>query len=191
MTVRRGISGCMAALTFALVCLFFSGVTGAVSRPYSELGEGSMGRYSWRAWVAPAGRGEVPRPPCIWIGLFGPSGRGDGLYSGNEGDSCGRPVDETPVTQAVSTGNGTKERTVFAGAFSTSVRRIRLDLGHERSLTLHARTLGKKRAQHANVDPFSYVVKGFAGPFCLRRIVGFDATGQTLSDSGPMPCEHF
>jgi hypothetical protein len=187
--VRRSIAGCMAAMACAVVCLVLSGVTGAVGRPYADLGEGTMGRFSWRAWVAPAGRGEAPRPPCIWIGLFGPSGRGDGLYHGSEGDSCGRPVDETPVTQVVSTGSGKRERSVFAGAFSMSVRRIRLDLVHNGSMTLRARTLGKRRAQHAEVDPFSYVVKGFTGPFCLRRIVGLDATGRTVSDSGPMPCE--
>jgi len=191
MRVRRGITGCMATLAFAFACLVFAGATGAVSRPYSELGEGAMGRYSWRAWVAPAGKGEAPQPPCIWIGLYGPSGRGNGLYSGSEGDSCGRPVDEAPVTEAVSTGQGARERTVFAGAFSTSVRQIRLDLGQKGSITLKARTLEKGRAQRAKVDPFSYVVKGFAGPFCLRRIVGLDAAGQMLSDSGMMPCEHF
>jgi hypothetical protein len=185
MPILVSMTVCLAA------CLIFVGKSGARSGPHAELGHGSMGRYSWGAWVTPAGSGKGRRPPCILVGLAGPSGRKNGLYHRSEGDACGRPADDAPVTQTVSIGHGRRERTVFAGAFSTRVRQIRLDLGRKGSMTLQARTLGKGRAQHASVDPLSYVVKGFAGPFCLRRIVGLDATGQMLSDSGLMSCERF
>ena len=184
---RALISGSMVALVFLVLVAGAAG-SGAVA----ELAKGKIGSVRWGVWVVPAGKKLNPRPPCLGISLIVPTGRDPGFkdpgFNENEGDVCGVPRTDSPLAQSVSTGNGPRERTVLTLGFPLDVKRVELNLGPRGRVTLPVRIVSSEQARKADISPFAYIAKGFAGAFCLRRFLALDSEGMQVSDSGSMPC---
>ncbi|HVQ57314.1 MAG TPA: hypothetical protein VMS60_00250 [Solirubrobacterales bacterium] len=148
--------------------------------PELMLGSGSMGAFNWAVFAGRDGESGSPRYPCITLAMD------DGVEN-NEGTSTARTcasLDADPPRFVprliISSGAGEETRTVLGLAFPSHVRSVRLWLDNRGSKRISLRRLNPEQAAFAGLSRFRYAAEGIEGPFCLRRLATYDASGDVL-----------
>jgi hypothetical protein len=147
------------------------------------LGRGSIGEFRWRVFVHRS-RGPRGRHRLCLEALSSEVGG----YGGSVFTLCGS-IERWPILVAKSSGSGRAERTVFVMAYNPRVTAVRIWLQGHRSRRILLQALSKARARRAGVQSFNYSIFDVAHPFCLVRIVSYDAKGKVVDAGRDMSCE--
>jgi hypothetical protein len=152
------------------------------------LDEGKIGRSVWAAWLEPAAKPVQSREKiCRGIALTAPSA--GGLWAQSEYGECSLVSAPEPLIDSIDRGQGQKRRTVWLGLFSAEVSKVYLRIGHTRPGNfVRLQQLSPKDAEALGTDRLKFWVRGYAGSSCLHRLITYDSSGDTLSDSGKEPC---
>lgn len=152
------------------------------------LDEGKIGRSVWAAWLRPAARpGHAGGKVCRGVALAGPSS--GGLWAQSEFDECGAVSASAPVIESLDRGQGRKQRTVWLGLFSPEVSKVYLRIGTpQRGNFVRLQQLSSKDAETLGTDRLKFWARGYAGTSCFHRLITYDSSGETLSDSGKESC---
>jgi hypothetical protein len=152
------------------------------------LDEGKIGRFVWATWLRPAAQpGHAGGKVCRGGALAGPAS--GGLWAQSEFDECGAVSASAPLIDSIDRGEGQKRRTVWLGLFSAEVSKVFLRIGHTRPGNfVRLQQLSPKDAETLGTDRLKFWVRGYAGSSCLHRLITYDSSGDTLSDSGKEPC---
>lgn len=148
------------------------------------LDEGKIGRAMWAVWLKPSAKpGQSRGRVCSGTALAAPSS--GGLWAQSESEECGVVSASAPMIESIDRGQGQKRRTVWLGVFSPEVRRIYLRVGNApRGKVVSPQRLSPKDADALGTDQLRFWVQGYAGNSCLHRLITYDSSGSTLSDSG-------
>lgn len=170
----------IASLIISVALVGFAGAAIATANveneDYAKLGSGSMGNFFWESWVEASPKGAL----CVAIQTSEPTAIDETL-------DCGG-LSPSGVVLTISNGKkGRKERTVVVLVAPGSARRVTVDLGSRGVQTMKLKRLSDAKAKDIGVAPVAYWARGFAGPFCLGKIVVYDSSGQKLSES-QVPC---
>ena len=168
----------------SMVAGLCGGVSHADGNASAIIGHGYIGRAQWAAWVrdGPASHGGV----CVRMVFARPASVGLNVSETNE---CTNVQPSKPVLESVVSGYGRKRRLVFVVLFSGSTREVFLNLGRRGTRRVKIRRLDKNKAARLGIEQIGFWAHGFSGDVCLRRFIGYDASGAVLSDSGKLRCD--
>jgi hypothetical protein len=154
------------------------------------LGSGSMGASTWAVFAGRNGASGSPRYPCITVATD------DGVEN-QEGTSTARTcasLDADPPRFVprliISSGAGEETRTVLGLAFRPDVRSVRLWLDKRGTVRIPLRRLTPEQAVFAGLSRFRYAAEAIEGPFCLRRLATYDASGDVLEMGPRQDCSY-
>lgn len=151
--------------------------------PELTLGSGSAGAFNWAVFVGRDGESGSPRRPCITVAM----GEGAEDQYTSTARTCAS-LDAHPPRFVprliISSGTGEGTRTVLGLAFLPRVRSVRLWLDSRGPMRIPLRRLSRKQAVFAGLSRFRYAARAIKGPFCLRRLATYDASGDVL-EMGP------
>lgn len=175
-------------ITAGVTLLLAASLAPASSPQRMLLDEGTIGRSVWTAWLRPAGHsGAAGSRVCRGVALAGPSS--GGLVAQSEFEECGGVSASAPVIESIDRGEGRKRRTVWLGLFSAEVSKVYLRIGRARQGNLvRLQQLSPKDAGTLGIDRLKFWTRGYAGPSCLHRLITYNFSGETLSDSGKESC---
>jgi hypothetical protein len=140
---------------------------------------GSVGGYDWRVEVFK--RTKSPERPCLRVNLVAPSSEV------GRSTVCG-VFDPLPLLTA-STGNaGTAKRSAIGMVFGPKVVRARVWLRGRSPRNVQLRLLGSRQARALGLAPLRYGGTAYAGPSCLKRVVGYDRSGRVVKPVIRIPC---
>jgi hypothetical protein len=152
------------------------------------LDEGKIGRSVWTAWLRPAAQpGRARGRVCRGIALAGPSP--GGLWAQSEFEECSAVSATAPVIESIDRGERRKQRTVWLALLSPEVSKVYFRIGHTpRGKVVTPQRLSPREAKALGTDQLEFWVHGYAGNPCLHRLITYDSSGETLSDSGKESC---
>lgn len=140
---------------------------------------GAVGGYNWRVEVF--SRSKSRERPCLRVSLAAPSSEV------GRSTVCG-VFDPLPLMTA-STGNaGKAKRSAIGLVFRPVVMRARVWLRGRRPRNVRLRLLGERRGRALNLAPLRYGATAYAGPSCLKRVIGYDSSGQVVKPVIRIPC---
>jgi len=189
-------SGSIGALVICLLLATFASPpsANAKSGPWVSLDAGTTGAYNWSVKVKdlaghPDAGAQVSERPCI---LVGASSRTDRFsISRSSSRQCAEisaplTATSTPLigTAAQPSDRASPKLTAIGMIFGAAVRRLRITFDGGHLMTVHLRRISSKDARAAGVAPLRYAAFTVPGAWRVERLVSFDATGNTLWDSG-------
>jgi hypothetical protein len=140
---------------------------------------GSVGGYDWRVEVFR--RSKSPERPCLRVSLAAPSSEV------GRSTVCG-VFDPLPL-MAASTGNaGRAKRSAIGLVFRPVVVQARVWLRGRTPRNVRLRLLGERRGRAIDLAPLRYGATAYAGPSCLKRVIGYDSSGQVVKPVIRIPC---
>lgn len=181
---RRWRAGWLSVLGSMLI---LAGSVQADSGPREvRLGGGGAEGFSWTVALRRGDSGQAASRPCLDV--FVSIRRQPGDWSASRLAVCGS-VMEAPLIVANSEGEGGRQRTAIGMAFPSRVRSVRLFLQGRRSRMIRLSKLDSARRHRAGVMPLNYATAGFAGLFCLVRVVSYAANGTVLDGGHGHECQ--
>ncbi len=157
------------------------------AKAFAVLGEGTLGKTEWGAYVYRGHGSNAREEPCLVVASFftGPStNSGGGLFSPGTPE-CG-PL-APPSSRVVMNTAGTSVETssddpatttkAIAMTFSRTVRRVEIELSPGPSEKRQTNLLSARQAAKAKVVSLRYVAFAVPRGVCVEAIHGFDASG--------------
>ena len=162
-------------------------VTAAPASPMQEvsLGQGKIGSSSWYAWLEPNAKKAKPEAMCVGLLLSRPETAGSAI---SEVDECVTVGPQAMFPASESTERKHKQRTISAVIFGPEIHSFRAYLTSGEIVHRSVKRIGTTEAGRLGIDNVGFWVRGFAGTLCIRRVVAYDYSHVTVSDTGRLPC---
>lgn len=166
--------------TYALLIVVGSLFLVAAHAPASEvptavIGHGAKSGSSWQASVRGVANARSSSSACLDVFVRVTS-------AGGEATECGPVRLVLPVYERLAEGTGPQRLTVFATLMSPAIHSVGLNLGSRGFQRTRTHQLGAASAKKAGVEQFSYFVRAFRGPTCIKRLRGYGEAGEVLTD---------
>jgi hypothetical protein len=165
------------------VCSLFLGAAyarQASHRPLS-LVRGALNGYQWTVAVARDGGEKGGQRPCLIISnsdMRAPGG--DQGFSGSTRSCSALPNGGAPFVLSDTTGEGSREMTVFGLAVTPKVASAYLDFGSGGHRRARLKQLNSVQQRNAGVRPLRYAALALKGDRCLRQVKGYNAKGNEI-----------
>jgi hypothetical protein len=147
------------------------------------LGAGKREGYKWRV----SGHGEARRRGrvlCVSVRLTSPRNLG---LPGGVSSEC-RSTDEFPIMSTMVIGSGESQGSVSTFVTPRKVAFVLLGLRDGTQERIRLKSSTKKLQASLGIQPFSYLILGRVGLFCITAITTLSANGEVIERSGAIPC---